>query len=72
MKNHQIADAYVLDKMAQGTTFGLKPIYYVLNNLLRQIIYPKGGSDSTSLRSFAPNLGCSLVLPLLCQQVYLV
>jgi hypothetical protein len=47
LKNHQ---------MAQGITLGLKPIYYVLNNLLRQTIYPKGGSDSTSLRSFAPNL----------------
>jgi hypothetical protein len=28
----------------------------VLNNLLRQTIYPKGGSDSTSLRGLAPNL----------------
>jgi hypothetical protein len=56
LKNHQIADAYFLDEMAQGITLGLKPIYYVLNNLLRQTIYPKGGSDSTSLRSFAPNL----------------
>jgi hypothetical protein len=42
--------------MAQGTTLGLKPVYYVLNNLLRQTIYPKGGSDSTSLRGLAPNL----------------
>jgi hypothetical protein len=56
LKNHQIADAYFLDEMAQGTTLGLKPVYYVLNNLLRQTIYPKGGSESTSLRSFAPNL----------------
>jgi hypothetical protein len=56
MKNHQIADAYFLDEVAQGTTLGLKPVYYVLNNLLRQTIYPKGGSDSTFLRSFAPNL----------------
>jgi hypothetical protein len=35
---------------------GLKLVYYVLNNMLRQTIYPKGGSDSTSLRSFATNL----------------
>jgi hypothetical protein len=56
LKNHQIADAYFLDEMAQGTTLGLKLVYFVLNNLLRQTIYPKGGSDSTSLRSFAPNL----------------
>jgi hypothetical protein len=56
LKNHQIAYAYILDEMAQGITLGLKPMYYVLNNLIRQTIYPKGGSDSTSLRSFAPNL----------------
>jgi hypothetical protein len=56
LKNNQIADAYFLDEMAQGTTLGLKPVYYVLNNLLRQTIYPKGGSDSTSLRGLAPNL----------------
>jgi hypothetical protein len=35
LKNHQIADAYFFDEMAQGTTLGLKPVYYVLNNLLR-------------------------------------
>jgi hypothetical protein len=56
LKNHQIADAYFLDEMAQETTLGLKPVYYVMNNLLRQTIYPKGGSDSTSLRGLAPNL----------------
>jgi hypothetical protein len=56
MKNHQIVDAYFLDEMAQGTTLVLKPVYYVLNNLLRKTMYLKGGSDSTSLRSFAPNL----------------
>jgi hypothetical protein len=52
----QIAYAYFLDEMAQGTTLGLKLVYYVLNNLLRQTIYPKGGSDSTSLRGLALNL----------------
>jgi hypothetical protein len=41
LKNNQIADAYFLDEMAQGTTLGLKPVYYVLNNLLRQTIYPR-------------------------------
>jgi hypothetical protein len=56
LKNHQIADDYFLDEMAQGTTLGLKPVYYVLNKFLRQIIYPKGGSDSTSLRGLATNL----------------
>jgi hypothetical protein len=63
LKNHEIADFYFLDEMAQGTTLGLKPVYYVLNNLLRQTIYPKGGSDSTSLRSFAPNNLIARMLP---------
>jgi hypothetical protein len=61
LKNHQIAYAYILDEMAQGITLGLKPMYYVLNNLIRQTIYPKGGSDSTSLRGFAPNLIAKLL-----------
>jgi hypothetical protein len=41
LKNHQIADAYFLDEMAQGATLGMKPVYYVLNNLLGQTIYPQ-------------------------------
>jgi hypothetical protein len=57
-KNNQIADAYFFDEMAQGTTLGLKLVHYVLNNLLRQTIYPKGGSDSTSLRGLAPKYYC--------------
>ena len=31
-----------------GKTIWLKPYYYVLNNILRQILYPKIG-DSTNL-----------------------
>ena len=34
---------------ADGQTMYLKPYYYVLNNILRQILYPKQG-DSTFLR----------------------
>ena len=34
---------------ADGQTTFLKPYYYVLNNILRQILYPKHG-DSTFLR----------------------
>ena len=56
LKPHQIADAYEVDGLANGSPVGLKPVYYVLNNMLRQTIYPKAGSDSTSLRSLAINL----------------
>jgi hypothetical protein len=31
-------------------------VYYVLNNMFRGTIYPNGGSDSTSIRRFAPKL----------------
>ena len=34
---------------AGGQTVWLKPYYYVLNNILRQILYPKSG-DSAHLR----------------------
>jgi hypothetical protein len=55
MNHSKIASAYEYDELADGSTTALKSVYYVLN-MFRQNIYPKGGSDSTSLRRFAPNL----------------
>ena len=40
---------YIDGHTADGQTVYLKPYYYVLNNILRQILYPKRG-DSTFLR----------------------
>jgi hypothetical protein len=51
-----IALAYEYYELADGSTTSLKSVYYVLNNMFRETIYPKGGSDSTSFRRFAPNL----------------
>jgi hypothetical protein len=56
MNHRKIASAYEYDELADGSTTALKSVYYVLNNMFRETIYPKGGSDSTSLRRFAPNL----------------
>jgi hypothetical protein len=56
INHNKIASAYEYDELADGSTTALKSVYYVLNNMFRETIYPKGGSDSTSLRSFAPNL----------------
>jgi hypothetical protein len=56
MNHNKIASAYEYDELADGSTTALKSVYYVLNNMFRETIYPKGGSDSTSLRRFAPNL----------------
>jgi hypothetical protein len=56
MNHSKIASAYEFDELADGSTTALKSVYYVLNNMFRDTIYPKGGSDSTSLRRFAPNL----------------
>jgi hypothetical protein len=56
MNHSKIASAYEYDELADGSTTALKSVYYVLNNMFRETIYPKGGSDSTSLRRFAPNL----------------
>ena len=39
---------YLDGHRADGKTVWLKPYYYVLNNILRQILYPKIG-DSTNL-----------------------
>ena len=44
---------YMEGHKADGKTVWLKPYYYVLNNILRQILYPKGG-DSTYLRDDSP------------------
>jgi hypothetical protein len=56
MNHSKIASAYEFDELADGSTTALKSVYYVLNNMFREAIYPKGGSDSTSFRRFAPNL----------------
>jgi hypothetical protein len=56
MNHSKIASAYEYDELADGSTTALKSVYYVLNNMFRETIYHKGGSDSTSLRRFAPNL----------------
>jgi hypothetical protein len=56
MNQSMIALAYEYEDLADGSTTALKSVYYVLNNMFRETIYPKGGSDSTSLRRFAPNL----------------
>ena len=56
MKGDKIAEAYEFEELADGTTVGLKPVFYAINNLIRETINPKGGSDSTSLRKYATNL----------------
>jgi hypothetical protein len=56
MNHSMISSAYEYDELADGSTTALKSVYYVLNNMFRDTIYPKGGSDSKSLRRFAPNL----------------
>lgn len=55
MNTYLIAKAYEFEEMADGTTVGLKPVYYAINNLFRETINPKGGSNSTSLRKYATN-----------------
>jgi hypothetical protein len=56
MNTSMISSAYEYEELADGSTTALKLVYYVLNNMFKETIYPKGGSDSTSLRRFAPNL----------------
>jgi hypothetical protein len=56
MNHNMISLAYEYEDLVDGSTTALKPVYYVLNNMFRETIYPKGGSDSTGLRRFAPNL----------------
>jgi hypothetical protein len=56
MNHNMISSTYEYEDLADGSTTALKPVYYVLNNMFRETIYPKGGSDSTSLRRFAANL----------------
>jgi hypothetical protein len=56
MNHSKIVAAYEYDELADGSTTALRSVYYVLNNMFRETIYPKGGSDSTILRRFAPNL----------------
>jgi hypothetical protein len=54
--NTSMISTYEYEDLANGSTTALKSVYYVLNNMFRETIYPKGGGDSTSLRRFAPNL----------------
>jgi hypothetical protein len=56
MNHSRIASAYEYDELVDGSTTTLKSVYHVLNNMFRNTIYPKGGSNSTSLRRFALNL----------------
>jgi hypothetical protein len=49
------AGMYVDLQQANGKTVGLKPYFYVLNNLLRATIDPKIG-DSTSIQNHAPRI----------------
>jgi hypothetical protein len=51
MNLNKIAATYEYDELADSSTIALKSVYYVLNNMFTETIYPKGGSDSTSLRS---------------------
>lgn len=44
---------YMKGHRADGKTVWLKPYYYVLNNILRQTLYPKGG-DATYLHDDSP------------------
>ena len=62
LKADKIAEAYERPEMADGSTVGLKPVYYAMNNLMRETINPKRGSDSTSLRKYATTL-LSRMLP---------
>jgi hypothetical protein len=54
-KPEQFAFAYERGHLADGETLGLKPFYYAMNNLFREIINLKI-SDSTSIRKYARNL----------------
>jgi hypothetical protein len=75
MNHSKIASAYEYDELTDGSTTALKSVYYVLNNMFRETIYPKGGSDSTNLRRFTPNLIASLLArgpAFLSQQVHMV
>jgi hypothetical protein len=56
MNTSMISSSCEYEDLADGSTTALKSVYYVLNNMFRRTIYPKGGSDSTSLRRFAPNV----------------
>jgi hypothetical protein len=49
MNHSMISSAYEYEDLADDSTTALKSVYYVLNNMFRETIYPKGGSDSTSL-----------------------
>jgi hypothetical protein len=61
MNHSMISLAYEYEDLVDGSTTTLKSVYYVLNNMFRETIYPKGGCDSTSLRRFAPNLLASML-----------
>lgn len=55
LRNNKITFIYENPKSADGFVKGLKSFYYVLNNLFRQTINPKGGSDS-NLYAYVKNI----------------
>jgi hypothetical protein len=38
-----ISSSYEYEDLADSSTTALKSVYYVLNNMFRETIYPKGG-----------------------------
>jgi hypothetical protein len=42
MNHSKIAAAYEYDELVDGSTTALRSVYYVLNNMFRETIYPKG------------------------------
>jgi hypothetical protein len=55
MKGKNVPELFECEELAGRMTVGLKPIYYALNNLLRETINPKGDSDATPLRKYVVN-----------------
>jgi len=55
MKPEEIAYAYEDRRLADGRIVSLKSYYYVMNNLFRETINPKGG-DSNHMNMYAKNL----------------
>jgi hypothetical protein len=43
MNHNMIFSAYEYEDLADGSTTALNPVYYVLNNMFRETIYPKVG-----------------------------
>jgi hypothetical protein len=43
MNPSMISSSYEYEDLADSSTTALKSVYYVLNNMFRETIYPKGG-----------------------------